>query len=434
MLIPDITFNTKNIIKHYDMEVRKMDNVFDSALNALNEAGKIAGIDQKVMELLSRPKRIIDFTIPLKRDDGSFELFEAYRVHYNDALGPTRDGTRFVPNLHLDEVKALALFMTIKHAVSGVPAGGGKGGIKVDPSKLSDWELERLTRGFIRNLKPKGPKIDIPGADIGTDYRTQSWMLDEFEQITGEHNPPAINDKPNIMGGTVGSAEATGLGIFYVIQEACKDNNINLRGEKVVVQGFGQVGATIARYLYDLGAKIIAVSDIRGGFYDEDGLDIIEMQSYAKKNHDLEGYSKAESISNNELLKLNCGLLIPAAVQNVINDKNAADIKSKMIIEGANGPITPEGEKILRKKGIKVIPDVVANAGGAIVCHYERIQGITDDYWDIDKVEQRLKKQILMAYVNARNTAEEFDTTTRLGAWIVALRKVSRAVKMRGWV
>jgi glutamate dehydrogenase/glutamate dehydrogenase (NAD(P)+) len=411
-----------------------MDNVFNSALDSLNKAGKLAGIDPKVMNLLSRPKRIIDFSIPLKMDDGSFRLFEAYRVHYNDALGPTRDGTRFVPNLHIDEVKALALFMTIKHAVSDVPAGGGKGGIKVDPSELSDWELERLTRGFIRNLKPKGPKIDIPGADIGTDYRTQSWMLDEYEQITGEHNPPAINDKPNIMGGTVGSAEATGLGIFYVTQEACKDNNIDLKEEEVVIQGFGQVGATIARYLYDLGATITAVSDISGGFYNKEGLDIPEMQEYVEKNQKLEGYSKAENISNEKLLELECGLLIPAAVQNVINKDNAGNINAKMIIEAANGPITPDAENILKENGIKVIPDVVANAGGAIVCHYERIQGITDDYWDLEKVEKRLNKQILNAYFNARDTAEEFDTTTRIGAWIVALRKVAQAVKMRGWV
>ena len=411
-----------------------MDNVFNSALDALNKAGEIAGIDPRVMKLMSRPKRIIDFSIPLKMDDGSFRLFEAYRVHYNDALGPTRDGTRFVPNLHLDEVKALALFMTIKHAVSGVPAGGGKGGIKVDPSELSDWELERLTRGFIRNLKPKGPKIDIPGADIGTDYRTQSWMLDEYEQITGEHNPPAINDKPNIMGGTVGSAEATGLGIFYVTQEACKDNNIDLKNEEVVVQGFGQVGATIAGYLHDLGATIIAVSDISGGYYDKDGLDITEMKEYAEKNKGLKGYDKAQKISNDELLTQECGLLIPAAVQNVINKDNANDINAKMIIEAANGPITPDAETILKENGIKVIPDVVANAGGAIVCHYERIQGITDDYWDLDKVNNRLNKQILTAYEDARDAANEFDTTTRLGAWIVALRKVAKAVKMRGWV
>jgi glutamate dehydrogenase/glutamate dehydrogenase (NAD(P)+) len=411
-----------------------MDNVFNSALDALNKAGEIAGIDPRVMKLMSRPKRIIDFSIPLKMDDGSFRLFEAYRVHYNDALGPTRDGTRFVPNLHLDEVKALALFMTIKHAVSGVPAGGGKGGIKVDPSELSDWELERLTRGFIRNLKPKGPKIDIPGADIGTDYRTQSWMLDEYEQITGEHNPPAINDKPNIMGGTVGSAEATGLGIFYVTQEACKDNNIDLKNEEVVVQGFGQVGATIAGYLYDLGATITAVSDISGGYFDKDGLNIPEMKEYAEKNKGLKGYDKAQKISNDELLTQECGLLIPAAVQNVINKDNAGDINAKMIIEAANGPITPDAETILKENGIKVIPDVVANAGGAIVCHYERIQGITDDYWDLDKVNNRLNKQILTAYEDARDAANEFDTTTRLGAWIVALRKVAKAVKMRGWV
>ncbi len=411
-----------------------MDSVFASALDSLNKAGKLAEINPRVMELLSRPKRIMDFSIPMKMDDGSFKLFTAYRVHYNDALGPTRDGTRFVPDLTLDEAKALALFMTIKHAVSGVPAGGGKGGVKVDPSKLSDWELERMTRGFIRNLKPKGPKIDIPGADIGTDYRTQSWMLDEYEQITGEHNPPAINDKPAIMGGTVGSAEATGLGIFYVTKAACADNDLDLENAKVVVQGFGQVGATIARYLYDMGTKIIAVSDVSGGFYNEDGLDIPAMQAYVAENRVLEGYKDAETVSNKELLELNCDLLIPAAVQNVINKNNADQINATMIVEAANGPTTPEAEDILKEKGIKVIPDVVANAGGAIVCHYERIQGITDDYWTIDKVENKLENQILTAYRAARDTANEFNTTPRLGAWIVALRKVAKAVEMRGWV
>ncbi|RCW42024.1 MULTISPECIES: Glu/Leu/Phe/Val dehydrogenase [unclassified Halanaerobium] len=411
-----------------------MDNVFESAMDSLQKAGKIADVNPKVMEYLSRPKRIIDFSIPLKMDDGSFKLFTAYRVHYNDALGPTRDGTRFVPNLEMDEVKALALFMTIKHAVSGVPAGGGKGGIKVDPSKLSEWELERLTRGFIRNLKPKGPNVDIPGADIGTDYRTQSWMLDEYEQITGEHNPHAINDKPSIMGGTVGSAEATGQGIFYVTEAACKDEGIELKGAEVVVQGFGQVGATISRYLYDAGAKVIAVSDISGGFYNKNGLDIPKMQEYVKENRVLEGYKGAEEISNKDILETKCDLLIPAAVQNVINKNNADNIKAEMVVEAANGPTTPEAEEILNSKGIKVIPDVVANAGGAIVCHYERIQGITDDYWDMDEVEKRLKKQILNAYAQARAAEEKYDTTPRIGAWIVALEKIAHAVEMRGWV
>ena len=410
-----------------------MDSVFESALNALKTAGKLGDIDERVIRLLSRPKRVIDFSIPMRMDNGEFKLFDAYRVQYNDALGPTRDGTRFVPNLDLDEVKALGLFMTIKHAVSGVPAGGGKGGIKVDPSELSEWELERLTRGFIRNLKPMGPNTDIPGADIGTNYKTQSWMLDEYEQITGEHLPHAINDKPSSMGGTVGSAEATGLGIFYVSMEAFKDYGIS-NGADIVVQGFGQVGANIARYLHDEGFNIIAVSDISGGLYNEDGLDIPKLQEYADENNVLEGCKEGEKINNDELLELKCDVLIPAAVQNVLNKDNADNIKAKMIVEAANGPTTPEAEEILEDKGITIVPDVVANAGGAIVCHYERIQGITDDYWKLEKVNNKLEDQILGAYNNSKKEADKADSSLRIGAWITALKRVSESVKMRGWV
>ncbi len=411
-----------------------MDNVFQSALDALHKAGEKGNINPRVLKLLSRPKRVSDFAVTLKRDNGDFEVYDAYRVAYNDALGPTRDGTRFVPNLSLDEVKALGLFMTIKHAVSGVPAGGGKGGIKVDASKLSDRELESISRSFIRNLKPKGPGVDVPGADIGTGYKTQSWMLDEYEQVTGVHCPQAINDKPAAVGGTVGSAEATGLGIFYITQEAARDHEIELEGAEVVVQGFGQVGATIAGYLDEIGSKVIAVSDISGGIIDRDGLDIPELAKKVEEGallQDLDGYEK---ISNDRLLELDCDLLIPAAVQNVINKKNADNIKADLVVEGANGPTTPEADKILKDKGIPVIPDVVANAGGAIVCHYERIQGITDDYWDIEEVEERLKKQITGAYSASYDVSQELDLSMRHSAWVVALRRVSKAVEMRGWV
>ncbi|MGM0420983.1 MAG: Glu/Leu/Phe/Val family dehydrogenase [Bacillota bacterium] len=411
-----------------------MDNVFESALDALHKAGEKGNINPRVLKLLSRPKRVSDFALTLKKDNGEFEVYDAYRVAYNDAIGPTRDGTRFVPNLSLDEVKALGLFMTIKHAVSGVPAGGGKGGIKVDPSKLSERELESLTRAFIRNLKPKGPGIDIPGADIGTGYQTQAWMLDEYEQITGVHCPQAINDKPASVGGTVGSAEATGLGIFYITQEAARDNDIELEGAEVVVQGFGQVGATIAAYLHELGANIVAVSDISGGIIDRNGLDIPKLIRETEEGKLLEDFSEFDKISNNELLELECDLLIPAAVQNVINKDNANNINAKLIVEGANGPITPEADNILKENKIVVVPDVVANAGGAIVCHYERIQGITDDYWQIEEVEKRLNKQIIDAYSASYTVAQELDISLRHAAWIVALRRVSRAVEMRGWV
>lgn len=411
-----------------------MESVYQTALNALNKAAEVANIDKRVMELLSKPKRVTEFNIPMRMDNGDFKLFTAYRVHYNDALGPTRDGTRFVPNLSLDEVKFLALAMTIKHAVSDVPAGGGKGGIKVDPSELSEWELERLTRAYIRNLIPKGPKVDIPGADIGTNYKTQSWMLDEFEQITGEHNPPAINDKPSSMGGTVGSAEATGQGIYYVAMEAFKDYGISVNGSKVVVQGFGQVGSMIARLLYDEGFKVIAVSDIKGGIYSAEGLDIPAVQRHHEETGYVVNFPGAETITNEQLLELECDVLIPAAVQNVINIRNVENIKTKFIVEAANGPVTTEAEKVLEEKGVTIVPDVVVNAGGAIVCHYERIQGLTDDYWELEEVNRRLKKQIVNAYNKSKKNAEKYNTTLRIGAWIAALEKISTSVKMRGWV
>jgi glutamate dehydrogenase/leucine dehydrogenase len=277
------------------------------------------------------------------------------------------------------------------------------------------------------------PNTDIPGADIGTNYKTQSWMLDEYEQITGEHLPHAINDKPSSMGGTVGSAEATGLGIFFVSMEAFKDFEIS-KGADIVVQGFGQVGANIARYLHDEGYNIIAVSDISGGIYKEDGLDIAKLQEYVDEIGVLEGCKEGEKVDNDDLLELECDVLIPAAVQNVLNKDNADDIKADMVVEAANGPTTPEAEEILEDKGITIVPDVVANAGGAIVCHYERIQGITDDYWKLEKVNNKLEDQILGAYNAAKIEADKADTSLRIGAWITALRRVSESVKMRGWV
>ncbi len=410
------------------------DNMFEAGLVALKKAGEVGGIDEDVMKILSRPKRITDFSIPLKKDNGEVEVYDAYRVHYTDAVGPTRDGTRFVPNMNVDEAKALALFMTVKHAVSGVPAGGGKGGIKVDPNELSERELEQLTRGYIRNLKPKGPNVDIPGADIGTNYQTQSWMLDEYEQVTGQHVPHAINDKPAEVGGTVGSEEATGLGVFYVSMAAFEDYGIDVEGADVVVQGFGQVGSYISEYLAEEGANIIAVSDINGGIYAKDGLDVEAVKEYCAETGSVVDFPGAESVTNEELLEIECDVLIPAAVQNVINKDNVNNIKTDMIVEAANGPVTPGAEEVLAEKDIPVIPDVVANAGGAIVCHYERIQGITWDYWDLEEVNNRLNKQILTAYKDAKAAAEELDTTLRLGAWVVALRRVSAAIKRRGWV
>jgi len=408
-------------------------NPFETALNTLRAAGKIAGLESNAIKLLSQPKRIFEFTIPMRMDNGEFRIFNAFRVHYNDALGQIKDGTRFVPDLDLSTVKALGFWMTIKHAVADIPAGGGKGGVIVDPSELSEWELERLVRAFIRKLPMKGAWIDVPGADIGTSAKTQAWMLDEYEEIVGFHSPAAVNDKPAEVNGTLGSMEATGTGAFFVTKEAVNDLGL-AKGASIAVQGFGDVGRTVARLLYNDGFKVIALSDIKGGVYSEEGIDIEELAKHVEDTGFVANFPGTVAITNEELLETNCDILIPAAVQSVITNRNADKVKAKLIIEGANGPTTPEAEKILEDKEVTIIPDVLANCGGAIVCSFERTQGLTDTYWDLETVNKKLKERILKAYKETVATAREKNTSFRNAAWVNALIKISKAMKARGWI
>jgi len=406
---------------------------FETALNTLRAAGKIAGLESNAIKLLSQPKRIFEFTIPMRMDNGEFRIFNAFRVHYNDALGEIKDGTRFVPNLDLNTVKALGFWMTIKHAVAGIAAGGGKGGVRVDPSELSEWELERLVRAFIRKLPMKGAWVDVPGADIGTSAKTQAWMLDEYEEIVGFHSPAAVNDKPAEVNGTLGSMEATGTGAFFVTMEAVKNLELS-KGASIAVQGFGDVGRTITKLLYNEGFKVIAVSDIKSGVYSEEGIDIEELVKHVEDTGFVANFPGTVAITNKELLETKCDILIPAAVQSVITDENADKIKAKLIIEGANGPTTPGAEKILEDKEVTIIPDVLANCGGAIVCSFERTQGLTDTYWDLETVNEKLKERIMKAYKETILTAKEKNISFRNAAWVNALIKISKAMKARGWM
>jgi len=406
---------------------------FETALNTLRVAGEIAGLEPNAIKILSQPKRVFEFTIPMKMDNGEFKIFNAFRVNYNDALGQVKDGTRFVPNLDLDTVKALGFWMTIKHAVADIPAGGGKGGVRVDPGKLSEWELERLVRTFIRKLPMKGAWVDVPGADIGTSAKTQAWMLDEYEEISGFHSPAAINDKPAEVNGTLGSMEATGTGVFFVTKEVVKDLGLSKK-VSVSVQGFGDVGRTITKLLFKEGFKVIAVSDIKGGIYSKEGLDIEKLVRHVENTGFVKNFTETVAITNEELLETNCDILIPAAVQSVITDINAEKIRAKLIIEGANGPTTTEAEKILENKGVTIIPDVLANCGSALVCSFERTQGLTDTYWDLETVNEKLKDRILKAYEETSQTAKEKNTSLRNAAWINALIKISKAMKARGWI
>lgn len=412
-----------------------MDNVFQVALNTLNQAGQIGNIDSRVMEVLQAPKRINEFRIPLKLDNGSFQVFQAYRVHYSDALGPCRNGTRIRPNLTLDEIKALAIFMTIKHCAADIPAGGAKGGIKADPSKLSQNDMERLIRAFVRNLQPKGPWADVPGADIGTGEQAMAWMLDEYEQIHGYHCPSAINDKPPILGGSVGGEAATGRGVFTVLRAAAAEKEMDLTRCRAVVQGFGQVGSVVATMLHEIGCKVVAVSDVFGGIHAASGIDITALAEHVKSTGKVVGFPGTESISNEEIFAADCEILVPAAVQSVIHKGNEKQIKASLIVEAANGPVTTEADQALAGRGITIVPDVVANSGGATVCHFERTQGLSDEYWDLDKVNSKLEQRILKAYQEASDTANEFKVPSlRIGAWIHALKKLEKAMKLRGWV
>lgn len=410
-----------------------MKNVWEEALFNLSQAAEAMELEPELLERLSTPMRFTEFTIPVRMDDGSKKIFTAYRSWHQDATGPTKDGTRVRPGLTPEEIKALSLFMSVKHAVAGIPAGGGKGGIKADPSKLSDGEYERLIRGFIRKLSPKGAFVDIPGADIGTGTQAMAWMLDEYEQITGFHSPAAINDKPAALGGSLGGFEATGWGVAACTMEAAKELGMAPEKTRIAVQGFGQVGSIASKKLFDSDFKIVAISDIYGAVENPDGLDVGKLMDHMEKTGSVKGFGGGREYDGGKILETDCDILIPAAVQDVITEENAPRIRAKLIVEAANAPTTPGADDLLSSKGVVIIPDVVANSGGAIVCDFERTQGLSNDYWTLDKVEERLNIRILRAYAEAREKAREKKVSMRLGAWINAIGKIRSAMLLRGW-
>ena len=407
-------------------------NPFETSLKTLHEAAAIGQINAEVVRLLEQPKRQFEFTIPVRMDDGHLEIFQAFRVHYCDALGQVKNGVRVVPDMDMDTAKALGFWMTIKHAVGGIPAGGGKGGIKADPSKLSRREYEALIRGFIRYLPMKGTWVDVPGADIGTHGQTQSWMLDELEAIQGFHSPAVINDKPIEANGTELSREATGTGAFFVTREVTRDLGIP-DAASFAVQGYGNVGRVAAELLCQRGHKLVAVSDIFGGIENQDGIDVNALGAYVDEHKTVKGFPGCRDITPSELLEVPCDILLPAAVQSVIHEGNAGKIQAKLIMECANGPTTPEAEKILESRGVIIVPDVLVNCGSAIVCSFERTQGLTDSYWDRETVRSRLEERIVKAYQQTAAVAKELGVSYRDAAWVNALRKIEKAMLVRGW-
>jgi glutamate dehydrogenase/leucine dehydrogenase len=399
-------------------------------------------------DMLRQPQNIVQKEISFKKDDGSEQKLHAYRVQHNNARGPYKGGIRFHPAADLEEVKALATLMSIKTAVVGIPFGGGKGGVTVDPKKLSKGELERMSRAYITALKDAiGPQKDIPAPDVNTTAQIMAWMRDEYEKQTGTFAPGVITGKPLAYGGSVGRDGATAKGAFFVLKELLDIEALPLRDLKVAVQGFGNAGAEIAMLLHNAGATIVALSDSQGGIYSKEGLDPIRIKKYKDKTGAVHGeyctgsvcdieklkMDQTETLTNEQLLECECDVLIPSALDNVITAENAKKIKAKIIVEIANGPVSPEADEILSKKGVIIIPDVLANAGGVTVSYFEWVQGLSGDQWTAEKVDHDLERIILKAFNDVRHEAKRKGLTLREASFNVALQRIVDAMRVRGW-
>ena len=409
-----------------------MNNPFENAIKQLEKANVFAKVEPRIFELIKKPKRIINVKIPVKMDDGKEVSFEGYRIQHNDSRGPFKGGIRYHPNVSMDEVKALSTWMTLKCAVANIPFGGGKGGIIVDPKKLSKAELEKLSRGYIQKIAQYiGPDKDVPAPDVYTDSQIMSWMLDEFEKINGKHLPGVITGKPIELGGSLGRDKATAQGGVFVLEAAIKA--LKFSGKKAAIQGFGNAGSVAAEILYNNGFTIIAVSDSKGGIYSEKGINIAKLMEHKNKTGNVQNFPLTKNITNDELLELSTDILIPAALENQITIANANKIKAKIILELANGPTTPEADEILFKKGIHVLPDILANSGGVSVSYFEWVQNLQNYYWDLDEVNKKLKKLMQEAFANVFERAQKNKTDFRTGANILALERVSKAMQLRGY-
>lgn len=411
------------------------ENPFESMMKRFDKAAEMLQLEKGVYEFLKTPALQVIVSIPIQMDDGRIQVFEGYRVIHNYALGPAKGGIRYAPDVTLDEVKALAAWMTWKCAVMDIPFGGAKGAVKCDPKKLTKVELEKITRRYTANLLDIiGPDKDIPAPDLNTDEQIMAWIMDTYSMHVRRTERAVVTGKPLILGGSPGRREATGYGVMIVTLAAMEKLKLNPKKSTAVVQGFGNVGSVSAKLLAERGIKIIAISDITGGYYNKKGIDVEKAIQHIQKNPDrtLEGFNDAEKITNEELLELECDVLIPAAREDQITKRNAPRIKAKLIVEGANGPTTASADPILEEKGILVVPDIVANAGGVTVSYFEWVQDRMGFYWTIRMVNERLEQMMLTAFENVYNVAKSYNVSLRLGAYILAVDKVAKTLKLRG--
>ena len=392
------------------------------------------GIRKEAFELLKEPLRILEVRIPVRMDDGSVKTFSGYRAQHNDSVGPTIGGVRFHPNVNEDEVKALSMWMSLKCGIADLPFGGGKGGIICNPRTLSFGELERLSRGYVRSISQiVGPTKDIPAPDMYTNSQIMAWMMDEYSRLRKFDSPGFITGKPLILGGSEGREEAGALGAAICIEEAAKIQGLPLKGARVIVQGFGNAGSYIAKFMGQAGAIIVGISDVYGALYDPDGLNIEYLlsrrDSFGTVTSLFEG-----TLSNEELLEKECDILVPAAVSNQITTKNAQNIRAKIVVEAANGPTTIEGTRILSDRGILLVPDVLAGSGGVTVSYFEWVQNIQGYYWDDKEVEKKLREKMVRAFHQVYETSKISNVNLRIAAYMVGVRKMVEASEYRGWI
>lgn len=421
------------------MSNEKNNPLLNAQLQVRN-ACEALGLEASAYEMLKEPMRVIEITIPVKMDDGSLKTFKGYRSMHNDAIGPGKGGVRFHPGVNLDEVKALSIWMTFKCGIVGIPYGGGKGGITVDPTTLSENELEQLSRGYVRGMfQYLGEKIDVPAPDVNTSGKIMAWMVDEYCKITGKSEIGVFTGKPVGFGGSQGRNEATGFGVAVVAREAAREMGIDMNGARVIVQGFGNVGRYTVKNLIKLGAKVVAIGEWEPkngtyAVYNENGLDFDEMFDYMGKNRNLVDLPGAKMLSLDEFWGLDCDIVVPAALENAIDEEQAKLIKSTLVVEAANGPITPAGDEVLNARGITVTPDILSNAGGVTVSYFEWVQNLYGYYWSEAEVEQKEEEAMVNAFKDIWALKNEYNVPMRKASYMISVKKVADVMKMRGWI
>ncbi|AVQ99256.1 Glu/Leu/Phe/Val family dehydrogenase [Oceanobacillus sp. M65] len=415
-------------------ESNEKPDVLSSTQTVVKTALEKLGYPDEVFELLKEPIRMMTVRIPVRMDDGSIKIFTGYRAQHNDAVGPTKGGVRFHPDVTETEVKALSIWMSLKAGIVDLPYGGGKGGIVCDPREMSFRELEGISRGYVRAISQiVGPTKDIPAPDVFTNSQIMAWMMDEYSRIDEFNSPGFITGKPIVLGGSHGRESATAKGVTICINEAAKKKGLKVEGARVVVQGFGNAGSFLAKFLNDAGAKVVGISDAHGALHDPDGLDI----DYLLDRRDSFGSVTKlfnNTISNQDLLELDCDILVPAAVENQITEHNAHKIKASIVVEAANGPTTMEATKILSERGILLVPDVLASAGGVTVSYFEWVQNNQGYYWTEEEIDKKLHEIMIKGFNSIYNTAETRRIDMRLAAYMVGVRKMAEASRFRGWV